>query len=228
MLVNKRNSEFDVEYARFLKQHVRHRTGERLRRLRDGHGHAEREFLSRVWWPMFKQFEHLHPEFQVRDYGDGYRYIDFAYIRGTLRVGIEIDGYGPHLRNTTPEQFSDELRRQDYLVLDGWFLLRFSYSDVVSRPRSCQQIIQQLLGIWGSTSSEISKLSPLEREIVRLTYRGTGLITVKEVCQAMHIGPKLAYRVLHNLSDKQWLSPASGTVRIRRYKLHSTRTNVRL
>ena len=75
------------------------------------------------------------------DFKDGKRYLDFAYIRPGFRICIEIDGYGPHLKNSSRWQFSDSLERQNQLVIDGWTVLRFSYDQVKEKPRRCQQFV---------------------------------------------------------------------------------------
>lgn len=75
--------DFEREYQSFLEGHVRKREGERLRRLQEGHGKAEKEFLKNVWWPLFHHFHHLHPEYEVNDFKDGKRYLDFAFIQPT-------------------------------------------------------------------------------------------------------------------------------------------------
>lgn len=97
---------FENEYEEFVHGHVQRRTGERLRRLHKGLGHAERRFLETVWWPTFHHFDHLHPEYEIHDYKDGYRYIDFAYIQPYFQVAIEIDGLESHWRNITKWQYS--------------------------------------------------------------------------------------------------------------------------
>ncbi|WP_342779106.1 hypothetical protein [Paenibacillus hemerocallicola] len=117
---------FESDYESFMRNHAHERDGERLRRLMDGHGHAERTFLERVWWPSVGSFDWLHPEYEVSDFKDGYRYLDFAYIRFPYRIGIEIDGYGPHLRDVSRTHFADQLMRQNHLVIDGWRVIRFS------------------------------------------------------------------------------------------------------
>lgn len=45
-----KSEEFEQAYAEFLHKHFGKRKGERLRRLKEGHGHAERLFLMQVWW----------------------------------------------------------------------------------------------------------------------------------------------------------------------------------
>jgi len=54
---------FADAYQAFLEYHLARRSGERLRRLREGHGHAEKAFLELVWWPAFRTFRGLHPEY---------------------------------------------------------------------------------------------------------------------------------------------------------------------
>ncbi|MFC4769981.1 DNA-binding response regulator [Effusibacillus consociatus] len=108
---------FDEDHSEFIKFHQEKRRGERLRRLKAGHGHAEKLFLQQVWWPAFGQFNHLHPEYEVYDFKDGHRYLDFAYIRPYFRVAFEIDGYGPHGRDLSRWQFSDQCQRQNHLRL---------------------------------------------------------------------------------------------------------------
>jgi hypothetical protein len=68
--------------------------------------------LGNVWWPLFHHFDHLHPEYEVDDFMDGKRYLDFAYIRQGARIYFEIDGYGSHLKGVSRWQFADHLERQ--------------------------------------------------------------------------------------------------------------------
>lgn len=147
---------FEEEHQTFLNIHMQTRTGERLRRLQEGHSHAEKLFLKQVWWPLFYHFQFFHPEYEVNDFKDGKRFLDFAYIRPGIKFCIEIDGYGPHLKSLSRWQFSDNLERQNQLVIDGWTIIRFSFDQVKEQPRRCQQIIQQLIGRWLGTRPNIS------------------------------------------------------------------------
>jgi very-short-patch-repair endonuclease len=145
---------FEKEYAAFMQKHHKIRKGERARRLLEGHRHAEKLFLEQVWWPAFGHFENLHPEYEVSDFRDGNRYIDFAYIKHSLRVAIEIDGFGPHAAQISRNQFSDHRIRQNHLTIDGWRILRFSYDDVSDKPRMCEQMLQQFMGRWSFVVNE--------------------------------------------------------------------------
>jgi hypothetical protein len=137
---------FHSVYERWLEANLNSRKGESRRRLEQGLGHAEKHFLEMVWYPAFKEFEGLYPEYEVSDFRDGIRFLDFAYVKAGLQLVIEIDGFRTHSAEMTRWQFSDSLMRQNHLILDGWKVLRFSYDDIKEKPRMCQQLLQQFMG----------------------------------------------------------------------------------
>ncbi|WP_456272461.1 DNA-binding response regulator [Bacillus sp. AK031] len=210
---------FEEEYQAFMNSHLQTRTGERLRRLQEGHKHAEMLFLKQVWWPLFQHFRYLHPEYEVNDFKDGKRYLDFAYIRPTMQICFEIDGYGPHLQKISRWQFSDSLERQNQLVIDGWTVIRFSYDQVKEKPRRCQQIIQQVIGRWLGDELDQITLSLVEKEVLRLAIRKGEAISPIEVAEYVNLSTRTVSKILSQLVDKQMLTPASGTVRVRSYQL---------
>jgi very-short-patch-repair endonuclease len=210
---------FQEEYQTFMNSHLQTRTGERLRRLQEGHKHAEMLFLKQVWWPLFHHFRYLNPEYEVNDFKDGKRYLDFAYIRPTIQICLEIDGYGPHLQKISRWQFSDSLERQNQLVIDGWTVIRFSYDQVKEQPRRCQQIIQQVIGRWLGDELDQTTLSLVEKEVIRLAIRKGEAISPIEVAKYLKLSGKTVRKVLSQLVDKKMLTPASGTVRVRSYQL---------
>ncbi|RDI40925.1 DNA-binding response regulator [Falsibacillus pallidus] len=211
--------KFEEEYQTFLKAHLQSRSGERLRRLQEGHNHAEKVFLKQVWWPLFYQLKYLHPEYEIEDYKDGKRYLDFAYIRPSMRICFEIDGYGPHLKNISRWQFSDNLERQNQLVIDGWAVIRFSFDQVKEKPRRCQQVVQQLIGRWLGDDLDQTSLSFLEKEVLRLVIRKGEDISPTEVEKYLKLSDKTVKKVLSQLVEKKMLIPASGTIRTRSYRL---------
>ncbi|MCM3602589.1 DNA-binding response regulator [Robertmurraya korlensis] len=210
---------FEEEYQAFLNVHLQARNGERLRRLQEGHNQAEMLFLKQVWWPLYHHFKYLHPEYEVDDFKDGKRYLDFAYIRPAIRICLEVDGYGPHLKSISRWQFSDNLERQNQLVIDGWTVIRFSYDQVNEQPRRCQQIVQQVIGRLLGDELDQSSLSFLEKEVLRLAIRKGELISPKEVGEYLKLSDKTVKRILSQLVDKKMLIPASGTKRVRSYRV---------
>jgi very-short-patch-repair endonuclease len=202
----------------FILNHLSKRMGERRRRLKEGHGHAEALFLEQVWIPAFGQLDYLHPEYEIQDFRDGSRFVDFAYIRPSLKLAIEIDGYGPHARLLSRVQFSDQLTRQNHLVIDGWRVLRFSYDDVKDRPRACEQVLQQLLGrfMQGKPSGLGRTLKVEEREILRHAIRIARPITLNDVFELLQAKRDKVRQLLYGLVERGLLI-SSGQGRLRRH-----------
>lgn len=212
--------KFDEAHDQFMNGHIQIRRGERARRLQKGHGHAEKLFLDHVWWPAFGHFDHLHPEYEVTDFKDGFRYLDFAYIRPGMQLAIEIDGYGPHLRDISREQFSDQCRRQNDLIIDGWKILRYSYDDIREIPRFCQQKLQQFMGRWLGDEQRSIEADWREKEMIRLFLKHAVPVTPGEVCIHFGVKSKTARKWLQGLMIKGWILPVGGSERIRSYKLN--------
>ncbi|MDF2926797.1 MAG: DNA-binding response regulator [Paenibacillaceae bacterium] len=222
---------FHKVHEKWLQKHCQGRKGEARRRLEEGYGVAERAFVEKVWWPAVGHLEQLIPEYEIRDYSDGQRFMDFAYVNGALRVCMEVDGFGPHWRDINRRQFADQWMRQNHLVLDGWRVLRFAYDDVLEKPRRCQQIIQQMLGMVvmaadahgasSGESGEAEELNLLEREILRcLRSKREGQINAAFVKKEFKVSTASAYRALHKLKERHYLAPVKpGTQQVFAYIL---------
>lgn len=123
-------NQFDCEHEQWLNSHLAKRKGEALRKLQSGHAFAEKEFLRSLWWNAFGHFNYLHPEYEIVDFADGKRYLDFAYIRGGIRIAFEIDPYGTHYDKLDRRQYSNQWVRHMHLVNDGWIIVRISLDDI--------------------------------------------------------------------------------------------------
>jgi very-short-patch-repair endonuclease len=208
---------YEVSYEEWLKEQMVDGSSERQRRLRE-HGHAEKLFLEQVWWPVFGQLEDLNGEYEVNDFKDGIRFLDFAYLRHPHKIAIEIDGYGPHNRDIDRRGFADRLMRQNYLILDDWLLLRFSFDDVKERPRQCQQMIQQLLGKL--YSQEVQKdITLQQREVIRIVSYQSKPVSPVEISTMLGISTQFARKLMQDLVSKQYLMSASKGERIRYYRI---------
>lgn len=220
---------FEGPYQEWIQDHYRRRSGERLRQLEDAVKRGvEVVFLRHIWWPLFHNFNNLHPQYEIKDFRDGYRYIDFAYIPSTYRLAIEIDGLGPHWKNITQWQFADQWDRQNDLVLDGWGILRFTVKEIPERERHYQRVVQQFVGKSEFQAREVEKTSAEERDVLRWIVRQGDPVRPKEVAEYLHAGPRYACKVLKHLAELGWLQAASGDKRIASYKLHPSRRHVRL
>jgi hypothetical protein len=88
-------SQFDQKYSLWLNHNIDSEKNHRRRELLNkGLGHGTVEFLRRIWFPVVGNFDNLYPEWEVRDFNNGYRYLDLAYMPGGAKGGIEIQGYG--------------------------------------------------------------------------------------------------------------------------------------
>ncbi|MDI4647790.1 DNA-binding response regulator [Cohnella hashimotonis] len=216
---------FEAAFATWWRQVLR-KTSSRCRiRLAGGLSHASLFFLRFVWWPAFRSLTGLIPEYEIVDYKDGYRYIDFVYITNGLRIAIELDGRGPHRLHLSADEFEDELMRQNYLVLDHWLVLRFPFLMLRDKPRKCEQLLQQLLGSAGGAHIELfNQLCATEQRILACISRMTGGFGPSQVAPAAGVSKNTAGKYLRLLVDKQFISPINAEHRkIRKYSLNRDR-----
>lgn len=169
-------------------------------------------------FPAIGNFNDLHPEWEVRDFGNGYRYLDLAYMPGDARGGIEIQGYGPHARDLDVRRFKDLCRRHCLLALDGWTFLPIAYPSIVDEPKQCQQLILSFVGRFVASDVPAS-LSWLEAEAVRFARRLLRPITPLELANHLRVSDRHTRRLLHKLVELQILVIASGQQRARTYEL---------
>lgn len=210
----KDDPEYQAAYEQMWKFHLKTSKKDRKLRLEQGHGHAEQKFLEKVWWPAFGHFDGLYPEFSVRDFKDGQRYIDYAFFTAAFKIAIEIDGFGPHWKDITRYQFIDSRVRQNHLVIDGWHVIRFAYDDIITNPRRCQQTLQQLLGTIGNaTNSSTPKLQLIEQNILNIAMKSTEPLTPIAVASELGIHINTAYRYLNSLLNKEFLVPKNSSAK---------------
>lgn len=212
-------SRFDQQYELWTHTNIlNEKNTRRLEILQKGLGHGTVEFLRSVWFPAIGNFNDLHPEWEVRDFSNGYRYLDLAYMPGGARGGIEIQGYGPHARDLDVRRFKDLCRRHCLLALDGWTFLPIAYPSIVEEPKQCQQLILSFVGRFVASDVPAS-LSWLEAETVRFARRLLRPITPLELANHLRVSDRHTRRLLHKLVELQILDIASGEQRARTYKL---------
>lgn len=204
-------------YEEWLERHREARTGERLRRLVEGHGHAERLFAEKIWLPAAGNFMYLHPEYEIADERGKPLFLDFAFTPPALRAAIEVDGYGPHHRDLDRRQFAEQLNRQNYLVIQGWKVLRFSYDNICGRPQLCRTIIQRLLGLCYGAATDPLPLP--QRELIRQAMRHGRPFTPDDAAEWTGLSKRTVGPILHKFRAQGYLEPASGQLRVRRYAL---------
>ncbi|HYK73555.1 MAG TPA: transcriptional regulator [Pseudoneobacillus sp.] len=211
---------FEQKLDEWLKENISKEKNQRRREiLEKGLGHGTVEFLRVVWFPIVGNFDHLYPEWEVRDFNNGYRYLDLAYLPGGgAKGGIEIQGYGPHARDLDVSRFIDLCWRQSLLALDGWTILPIAYLSIRDEPKRCQQLILSFIGKFISTDIP-SNFSWLEAEAVRYARRLQRPVTPLEFADHLRVSDRHTRRILHKLVDLQVLIISNGRERGRTYKL---------
>lgn len=210
---------FELAYNEWLQRNIAVENNHRRKELlENGLGHGTVEFLRLIWFPAVGHFEHLYPEWEVRDFNNGYRYLDLAYMPGGAKGGIEIQGYGPHARDLDVRRFKDLCWRHSLLALDGWTFLPIAYLSIKDEPKQCQQLILAFIGKFISTEVP-SSLTWVETEIVRFARRLLRPITPREVAHHLQVSDRHARRLLHKMVDSHLLLEESGTRRVRTYRL---------
>ncbi|APO47759.1 transcriptional regulator [Paenibacillus xylanexedens] len=214
--------DFDEAYEVWMHSLLEKETNPRvLSRLENGLEHGTLEFLRSVWFPVMKNFNHLQPEWEVRDFHNGYRYLDLAYMPGNgVKGGIEIQGYGPHARDLDVRRFKDLCWRHCLLTLDDWIFLPIAYLSIKDEPKRCQQLVLSFMGKFIATDVQTS-LNWIEAETVRYARRIIRPFAPSELATHLRITDQHARRVLHSLIDQQVLHVASGAQRYRTYILRT-------
>lgn len=214
-------SHFEKKYLEWMDENIsKEKNKRRLEILEKGLGHGTIEFLRSVWFPAIGNFDHLYPEWEVRDFDNGYRYLDLAYMPGGAKGGIEIQGFGPHARDLDVRRFKDLCWRHSLLALDGWTFLPIAYLSIRDEPKKCQQLVLAFVGKFISTDVH-SQLSWLEAETMRFASRKLRPVTPLELAYHLRISDRHARRILRNLLDLQMLTVSSGKERARSYCLNN-------
>lgn len=209
---------FKAMHEQWLTSHLKRRTGERRSRLQRGHGHGERLFLERVWWPLFGHFDHLHPEYEVADWRGQPYFVDFAWIRGQCRFAFEIKGYGPHVQNADRTRYRRELNRETFLQTLGFRVVSIPYDDLEESPEIARFLVRTLMAPFMSAGGA-GDCSPVEREVLRFAML-EGEVRPVDLVREFAMNKRTAVKILQQLCDKGKLRPIvrGAGIRIMRYE----------
>lgn len=183
-------------------------------------------FLEQVWGPAFDyRFEGLSAEHPFKDFSGRRRYADFRYEDGLSKTAIELDGYTTHARDITSEEFDDHVERQNDLLLNGWFLLRFTSGMVIHKPEICRRQLVQSIGAWhylrlgGKPEEQRDQWERRKDKITRIANVRAGVVRPIDVAESLGISKQAAAAWLRRLAAEGFLEPAGGASRITFYRL---------
>lgn len=213
-------SGFESAHAAFLQHHMHLRSGERRGRLERGHQYAEKLFLEKVWWPLVGNFEHLHPEYEIYDWNRRSQFLDFAFITGNGdRIGIECDGFQSHIKDMDRERFSYALNRDTFLAGMGWRMLHFAFDDIQNRPEVCRMLLQMSVMPMMIGTSATPKLTPMQKDVLKLAWRSGRAIRPKDVMEVYRINFRTARNHLNILVEHRLLKPVGDGKYVRYYEI---------
>ncbi|CAI6049658.1 DNA-binding response regulator [Cohnella sp. JJ-181] len=199
---------FQKAFDEWMSRVIRESSGERKRRLQEMDPYNERLLLKNMWWPAVGNFDHLQPEWEVNDFKDGQRFVDFAYMPFGFHRGLilEADAFGTHLRDVSRFRFGDNLERQNHLLIDGWHMLRFSRDDLLEKPKRCQQTLLTALSAWGYGGvAGDTNLTMYERAILHWIGRYNRIVKPVDVINDLKISFNQTTASLQSLEMKGYL-----------------------
>jgi hypothetical protein len=212
-------SYFEKTYEGWLQKHIADEKNPRIRELlQKGLGHGTIEFLRSIWFPALGNLDHLYPEHEVRDFNNGFRYLDLAYRPGCAKGCIEIHGYRSHARDIEVSRFKDLCMKQALLVLDDWIFLPIAYLSIKDDPGVCKQLVLSFVGKFISTLVA-SNLNWAEAETLRFARRLIRPFAPRELSAHLRLSDRQSRNILLQLVNKKMLIVASGNQRYRTFRL---------
>lgn len=199
--------DFEEKHAAWLQHHLSRRTGERRGRLERGHQHAEILFLKNVWYKAYGHFHFLHPEYEVTDWRGRSYFADFAYLRGLIRLIIEIKGYQTHVKEMDRLKYCNELNRETFLTGMGYTVVSFAYDDVEKRPDICITLLRLVMSRFQAGQMPVSRASLAEKEIIRFALGLPQKLRPVDIQRHFGVDHKTALLLLRKLCEKGWLLP---------------------
>jgi len=97
---------------------------------------SEKLFLSEFLYPLLgkKGIKYVIPQYPFIDSGGKLRRIDFALIKDSIQIALEVNGETYHAEGIIPNDiFDDNLQRQNEILNNGWLLQRFSYHQLQAK-----------------------------------------------------------------------------------------------
>ncbi|SDT01471.1 hypothetical protein SAMN05444162_2852 [Paenibacillaceae bacterium GAS479] len=210
-------SGFDQAHEKWLNQHLKARKGERRDRLRRGHSHGEILFLREVWWPLFGNFENLHPEYEIVDWRGSPCYLDFAWLPGIQRFNIDVKGYGPHVQQTDRTKYSRELMRELYLQTLGYCNISLPYDTLSHEPQLIRSMMKNLLQPFLVTKQDKTSASKIEFMLLNYIRQQSTAIYPYKAAREVGIHEKTAIKYLRKLSLDGKIKALTNGSRVYRY-----------
>ncbi|MDU0329701.1 MULTISPECIES: transcriptional regulator [Paenibacillus] len=216
-------SEFDAVYLEWLERQINEETNLRRKEfLKKGLSRGTTDFLRYIWYPAIGNLNDLYPEYEVRDFNNGFRYLDLAYMPGNAKGCIEIQDYRSHARDIEAGRFKDLCMKQALLALDDWLFLPIAYLSIREDPGVCKQLVLSFVGKFLSNAVP-SNLHWAEAEALRFARRLMRPFTPGELADHLRLSKQHTRAILRAMHSRKLLEVAGGRQRYRTFRLPSAR-----
>jgi superfamily II DNA or RNA helicase len=125
---------------------------------------SEQLFVQDFLYPLFgeKYIKYVVPQYPFIDSEGRAKRIDFGILYEGRKIALEINGETYHAEGIIPnENFDDNLNRQNEILNAGWFLLRFSYSQLQS-PQWRRKVANDLFSLLRKRIPELISETVIE------------------------------------------------------------------
>ena len=125
---------------------------------------SETLFVRDFLFPLFgeRHIRHVVPQYPFIDSEGRARRIDFGIVYNGRKIALEVNGETYHAEGIIPhENFNDNLNRQNEILNAGWFLLRFSYSQLQS-PNWRKKVADDLFSLLRKRIPELISETVIE------------------------------------------------------------------
>lgn len=198
---------FETEHEKWIKHHMALRQGERKDALKRGHGYGNQMFVKTVWWPLMRQFTHLHPEYEVKDARGRSYFVDFMWKLGGYRFVFEIMDYGSHGKDRT--KYRMDLNRALFLQALEYQVLLISFDEMKENPRFIQNMLRSILAPYiGTVPDEYNKdphthtLGKIERQLIRFAIRNNRIVRPASAAIVLELHKQTVIKYCRQLVQK--------------------------
>lgn len=118
---------------------------------------SERLFVSDFLFPLLgeENIKYVIPQYPFLDSEGRTRRIDFVLVKGDKKIALEVNGETYHAEGViAKEVYDDNLNRQNEILSAGYFLLRYSYSQL-QHPTWRKQVSESIRRLVYRTFPEI-------------------------------------------------------------------------
>lgn len=211
---------FNKAHETWIRKHLRNRKGEGRDRLKRGHGHGEKLFLTKVWWPLYGDLNNLHPEYEVADWRGMKFFIDLLYVHSGVRIAFEIKGYGPHVEQADRTKYRRELNRELFLQGLGYTVVSIAYDELENNTDLIKTMVKLVIQyrVEEVTQSNTG-YSKTERDIMKLAVQQNGVLYPMDIVRSLEISSNTARKYMKLLVEKEKFRPYNqdGQKRVKKY-----------